>query len=87
MSTRACVTLVILSPPGRAKDLSVRRVTHVPVLHVGLSTSWVSLWFCHSQLFYSAYSKKGDFYQTVETKLRKDWKGKPEGMGLVILPK
>jgi uncharacterized protein DUF3800 len=36
---------------------------------------------------YSAYSKKGDFWQTVETKFRKDWKGKLEGTGLVILPK
>ncbi len=36
---------------------------------------------------YPKYSDHGDFYQTVKRKLRCDWKGETEGMGLVVLPK
>jgi len=36
---------------------------------------------------YPNYSHQGDFYRSVEQKLRCDWKGNTEGVGLVVLPK
>ena len=36
---------------------------------------------------YPDYCEKGDFFLTIGTKFRKDWKGNYEGMGLVVLPK
>lgn len=41
----------------------------------------------HGKKTYPVYSEGGDFFSVVEPKLRKDWKGNYEGMGLVILPK
>ena len=36
---------------------------------------------------YPAYAATGDFWDSVRPKLRRDWKGNAEGMGLVTLPK
>jgi hypothetical protein len=36
---------------------------------------------------YPDYCAGGDFFLTVEQKLRKNWKGQYEGFGLVVLPK
>ncbi len=36
---------------------------------------------------YPNYSDQGDLYRTIEPKLRCDWKGETDGMGLVVLPK
>lgn len=36
---------------------------------------------------YARYSENGDFYSVVEPKFRHDRAGRPEGMGLVVLPK
>jgi len=36
---------------------------------------------------YPAYATNGDFFSAVSKKLRCDWRGKWEGMGLVVLPK
>lgn len=36
---------------------------------------------------YSAYFEGGDFWNVIQPKIRRDWKGNIEGMGLVVLPK